>query len=140
MSTARNFVLFKTDLFLFHQHDEDIDRWHVGGDCAAWFYVRLLLGSRIKPALEPVMEDWGWTFEVVALNQRVRVNVWAYFEIDHCWIFGVDAIPSFGHRRPTEEARESVCEALEKILLADARFLKHKWFDRNPWELLLKSF
>ena len=25
--------------------DEDIDKWFVGGDCAGWFYVRLLRRS-----------------------------------------------------------------------------------------------
>jgi hypothetical protein len=34
---TRNYGLFKTDLFVFHQKDEDIDQWFGGGDCAGWF-------------------------------------------------------------------------------------------------------
>src|SRR5689334_20929162 len=44
----RNFIMFKTDLFVFEQRDEDIDQWFVGGDCAGWFYARLLPVDRIK--------------------------------------------------------------------------------------------
>jgi hypothetical protein len=46
-SVARNFVLFQTDLFVYRQRDEDIDKWFVGGDCAGWFYVWLLLTGHI---------------------------------------------------------------------------------------------
>lgn len=34
-SDARNFVLFKTDLFVFNQRDEDIDKWCVGATVLA---------------------------------------------------------------------------------------------------------
>ena len=88
---ARNFVLFKTDLFVFRQRDEDIDKWFVGGDCAGWFYVRLLLVDRIRRECEPVMEDWGWTFAVSVDDVAVSVNVWAFFEIENCWLFGLES-------------------------------------------------
>ena len=54
-SVARNFVLFRTDLFVFRQRDEDIDSWSVGGDCAGWFYVRLLLVEHTRQDSDPIM-------------------------------------------------------------------------------------
>jgi hypothetical protein len=36
------YFAFRTELFLWHQEDRDIDRWFVGGDCAGWFFARLL--------------------------------------------------------------------------------------------------
>jgi hypothetical protein len=100
----------------------------------------MLLGDRIKPYLEPVMEDWGWTFEVLSNAVRIGINVWAYHPIEHCWIFGVDARPGFWTRRPIDPARESVCNSLEKILRGDARFLKHEWFENSPWDLMIEKF
>ena len=65
VSVTRNFVLFETDLFVIRRRDEDIDKWSLGGDCAGWFYVRLLLAGHIRHECDPVMEDWGWpTFAV----------------------------------------------------------------------------
>jgi hypothetical protein len=142
-SAARDFVLFKTDFYVFHQHDEDIDQWFVGGDCAGWFYVRLLLVDQIRPDCDPVMEDWGWTFAVSVDGLRVRVSVWAFFEIENCWLFGLEAKGGWFRPRSRKRriaAKEAVARALESIMEADSRMAKRSWFADNPFELDIMDF
>jgi hypothetical protein len=137
-SAARTFVLFQTDLFVFHQRDEDIDRWCVGGDCAAWFYVRLLLTEHIKRDLEPLMEDWGWTFAVSVDGIKVWINVWAFFGMDNCWLFGLEPRRKWFRRLPPEKliaAKEVVVNALDATMAADARIAKRAWYPENPFDL-----
>jgi hypothetical protein len=142
-SVARNFVLFKTDLFVFRQRDEDIDNWCVGGDCAGWFYVRLLLVGHIGQNCDPVMEDWGWTFSVSVDGVEVRVNVWAFFEIENCWLFGLKPRSGWLRRQPAEKlhaAKDIVAHALDGIMAADSRIVKRSWFTEDPFELDVKDF
>ena len=142
-SVARNFMLFSTDLFVFRQRDEDIDSWCVGGDCAGWFYVRLLLVEHIRQDCDPIMEDWGWTFAVSVDGVKVWVNLWAFFEIENCWLFGLESKGGWFSRQSSEKlsaAKEAVANALEAILAADSRFVKHAWFAKNPFELNVRDF
>jgi hypothetical protein len=142
-SVARNFVLFQTDLFVFRQRDEDIDKWFVGGDCAGWFYVRLLLAGNIQQECDPVMEDWGWTFAVSVDGIKVWVNVWAFFEIENCWLLGLESKSGWFSRSTSEKliaAKNVIANALETILAADARIAKRGWFAENPFELNVKEF
>jgi hypothetical protein len=141
-SVERNFLLFKTDLFLYWQRDKDIGQWFVGGDCAGWFYVRLLSQNHIQPSLEPVMEDWGWTFEVLINDVIVRFNVWDFL-LDNCWLFGLEVKKRFFRRQNAEtlkRAKNVVCDALEDIITHDPRLLKHEWFADCPFELDVKEF
>jgi hypothetical protein len=143
MSVARNFVLFKTDLFEFHQRDEDIDRWFVGGDCAGWFYDRLLLVDLVQGFCEPVMEDWGWTFAVSVVGVRVWVNVWAFFGIENCWLLGIYPKKRLFWRQSSETllgSKEVVGSALENIITAEPRIAKHAWFAENPFDLHVQEF
>jgi hypothetical protein len=142
-SVARNFVLFQTDLFVFRQRDEDIDKWFVGGDCAGWFYARLLLADNIKQESDPVMEDWGWRFAVSVEGIKVSVNVWAFFEVKNCWLFALE--PKGGWFRPPSSekliaAKEAVANALDRIMAGDARIVNRAWFADNPFELNVKDF
>jgi hypothetical protein len=142
-SVARNFVLFQTDLFVFRQRNEDIDTWCVGGDCAGWFYVRLMLVDHIQPYCEPVMEDWGWTFALSVEGIEVGVNVWAYFPIENSWVFGIEPKKRFFRRQLSEtllRTKDVVGDALESILTADPRIEKHAWFAENPFDLIVKEF
>ncbi len=142
-SVARNFLLFKTDLFVFRQRDEDIDKWFVGGDCAGWFYVRLLLVDRIQCDLYPVMEDWGWTFSVSVDGVVVSVNVWAFYEVENCWIFGLEPKRRLFGWQSLEQllrAKEIVGNALESIIVADPRIAKHDWFVESPFDCGVKGF
>jgi hypothetical protein len=141
-SVERNFVLFKTDLFVFRQRDEDIDKWFVGGDCAGWFCVRLLLVDHITYDSDPIMEDWGWTFAVSVDGARLWVNVWAFFEIENCWLFGLEPKGGWFRRQSSEKpiaAKEVVADALDAIMAADTRIVKHAWFADNPFELNIKE-
>ena len=136
----RNFLLFKTDLFLHQQEDEDLNNCRLGGDCAGWFYVRLLLGNHIKPYFSPGMEDWGWQISVVVNSFRIDINVWDYC-IDHCWIFGVEMQKSFwANSDAAWQARSYLCDRLEKIVADDLRFTKYQWFEANPFGLTIKDF
>ncbi|MEX0718297.1 MAG: hypothetical protein WD066_17010 [Planctomycetaceae bacterium] len=142
-SLPRNFLLFKTDLFVFRQRDEDIDNWCVGGDCAGWFYVRLLLVEHIRQDLDPVMEDWGWTFAVSVDGVRVSVNAWAYVGIENCWLFGLESDGGWFRRQPRERlmvAKSIVADALETMMAADSRIEKHAWFADNPFESNVEGF
>jgi hypothetical protein len=142
-SAARNFVLFKTDLFVLRQRDEDIDKWRVGGDCAGWFYVRLLLVDHIRDDCDPAMEDWGWTFAVSVDGVRVWINVWAFFEIESCWLFGLEPQGRWFRRQSSEKmiaAKDVVAAALEAIMATDARIVKRGWFADNPFELDIRHF
>jgi hypothetical protein len=141
-SVARNFVLFKTDLFVFRPRDEDIDKWFVGGDCAGWFYVRLLLTGHIQQDCDPVMEDWGWTFAISVDGIRVRINVWAFFT-ENCWLFGLESKGGWLRGQSSDKltaAKEVVANALETIMASDARILKRGWFADNPFDLNIKEF
>jgi hypothetical protein len=142
-SPIRNFVLFQTDLFLLQQGEKDIDRWFVGGDCAGWFYIRLLTFDRFTQHREPIMEDWGWTFAVLADDVPIWVNVWAYFPIDNCWLFGVAAkrrILSGTTQVQIQNAHNAVCDALGSIIESDSRMEKNQWFTENPFDLLVRDF
>jgi hypothetical protein len=142
-SMARTYLLFKTDLFVLRQRDDDINKWFVGGDCAGWFYVRLLLQDRIEPSREPIMEDWGWTFVVSVDGVKVWINVWAFFEIESCWLFGLEAKKHFFRRQSPEvsaAAKAVVSHALTTIVAADQRVFKHQWFPENPFDLGVKDF
>lgn len=142
-SVARNFVLFNTNLFVFRQRDEDIDSWCVGGDCAGWFYVRLLLVEHIRKESDPIMEDWGWTFAVSVDGVRVTVNVWAFSEIENCWLFGLESKGGWFRCQSSDKlvaAKEIVASALEAILTADTRIAKCTWFADNPFETNVKGF
>ena len=136
-SEVRNFVLFETDLFVSRPSDADIDEWSVGGDCAAWFYVRLLLNGPIRHLREPVMDDWGWTFAVSVGGIKVSVNVWSFFRMENHWLFGLEPRNRLFKRhltRQLEAAKEVICDALECIISTDPRFTKHDWFAANPFD------
>jgi hypothetical protein len=143
----RNFVLFKNDLFLFRQRDEDIDALSVGGDCAAWIYMRLFPSGCIGPLQDPCMEDWkGWTFDVsvssvAARRVTVNINVWPYFVENH-WLLGIYPRNRIFGRHPPDAllaAKEIVGDEVEKIIVADSRFEKHRWFAENPFELQIEG-
>lgn len=137
-SNVRNFVLFNTDLFVFHQPDNDIDQWFVGGDCAGWFYARLLPVDGILPFREPVMEDWGWTFALAVNQVRVWVNLWAFYPIENGWLFGFEAKKRLWRRESPEmlqSAKTTVCDAMDDIMAHDARISKFQWFAENPFDL-----
>jgi hypothetical protein len=140
---TNNFVLFETELFLWDQRDEDLNHWFPGGDCAGWFYMRLLATEGICQFLEPVMEDWGWTFAVAVEDVRVCVNVWVYFEMENSWVFGIEPWKRFFRRQSPaalQRAKDVAAAAVDQIMEHDPRFLRRKWFEENPFDLGIKFF
>jgi hypothetical protein len=133
----RNFLIFQTDLFLYHQPDEHLDRWCVGGDCAGWFYMRLLLDHRIRDDCDPAMGDWGgWTFAVRVDDVRVRTNVWPFLDLENCWLFGLKQHGGWFRRRSAawQTEKELVADAIESIIAADSRLIKRSWYAQNPFD------
>ena len=138
----RNYLLVQTELFDYRQPDDAIDRWSVGADCAGWFYARLLPQNGVTPFRDPVMEDWGWTMALGVQTIPVWINVWAYHDIENTWLLGTETQKRFFSRTPASDfahARSRICDALDSILHSDARFVAHKWFAENPFELLVKT-
>ena len=80
------FVAFQTDLFFTDIPDDQLDHWFVGGDCAGWFYARLLPDIHITDHYGPVMEDWGWTMAVKVDDILVWINTWQHLDKDQSWI------------------------------------------------------
>jgi len=141
-SADRDFVLFKTGLFLFDQPDGTIDCWRVGVDCASWFYARLIRTNGIDPRYEPLMEDWGWTFAVRVGTSTVWINLWQFHE-ENCWLFGLETRKHLLRSRTREalsRAKEAVSGALDEIMSAEPRVSKHQWFAQNPFNLKIKDF
>src|SRR5690606_13545419 len=91
MTPAREFVLFQTELFSFEQPDDQVSHWWIGGDCAGWFYARLLPTPEVNRYCDLVMEDWGWTFGVLVDGVQVWVKLWEYFPIQKCWLIGLES-------------------------------------------------
>jgi hypothetical protein len=142
MSESGRFVLFTTDLFVFEQQEKDIDQWFVGGDCAGWFYARLLSVDGVRKDMEPLMEDWGWTFALSVNGLKVWVNIWAFHAIDNCWLLGVEARKGMFRRERTEvldNARDIICDGIEQILKSDSRFLNRRWYAENPFDLDIRA-
>jgi hypothetical protein len=139
----RNFLLVKTDLFLSNQREENIGKWFLGGDCAGWFYMRLLTHVQIQHSCEPVMEDWGWTLSVGVEGARVAVDVWDFFEIENCWLLGVTPKSRLFWRYSADtmlRAKDVVSSALESIVKGEPRISKHQWFAETPFDLGIKQF
>ena len=135
MTEERNYVLFKTDLFVYEQDDEHLDHWHVGGDCAGWFLARLLPFFPSHDAAI-VMEDWGWTFDVFVDPDQVDVNVWFGPDLKNCWILGFEArsnrlfwSPKHGE---LQLAKQKVTDAVEKVLQSDPRIVRFQWYAEYP--------
>lgn len=135
--------MFKTDLFFFDQADDDIDHWFIGGDCAGWFYIRLLAVKGIEPYMEPVMEDWGWCFAVSVNSLRVWVYLWPFYDSQDSWLFGFET-KSRLFRRASSKARTDagsvVSDAVHNILRSDNRFIKFEWFEKSPFDTGLREF
>jgi hypothetical protein len=138
----RNYLLFETRRFVDAPSDHCVDRWLPGCDCAGWFYARLLTIEPLVHSREPLMEDWGWTFEVLVANVPVRVNLWCY-SIEDCWLFHLATENSWFQRRPSEarlQAIATVRTAFEKICGSDPEIMRRAWFSENPFDLQIDTF
>lgn len=128
------FLRFKTALFFVDQPDDQLDKWFVGGDCAAWVYMRLMPIRDVKYFCDPTMEDWGWTMAV----KHGGIEVWflIYYDSEQ-WVIGFETRKSLFQKSYKElraEALREIQSAVEKILIADCRFTEIDWSETPPFE------
>ncbi|MCX6850312.1 MAG: hypothetical protein NTY98_15445, partial [Verrucomicrobia bacterium] len=90
-----SYVVIQTELFFTDIPDDQIGSWFLGGDCAGWFYARLLPVKEIKQHLSPVMEDWGWIMEVGVNGVVVQICVWECLDQEKLWVLGIAAKKKF---------------------------------------------
>ena len=131
------YVIFESDLFFTDIPDGQLDQWFIGGDCAGWFYARLLPHERIKASLAPQMEDWGWIMAVEAAGSVVDIRVWEYSDEHKSWVLGIEARKKLLKKNSAdlmESAEMLVAGAVAAILESDARFVNFRWCDENPLE------
>ena len=139
MITKRNFVLFRSDLFLYDQADEHIDCWFVGGDCAGWIYARLLPQPNIIRETEPVMEDWGWYASVKTndTDTSIALLFYAWPFLEHCWMIGLEPRRRLFQRQPGNILRAAidyVADAIDGIVDPDDRFESFGLYEQNPFD------
>lgn len=128
--TNRNYLLFRSGLFLGYQSDEDIGRWFLGGDCLGWIYSRLLPGPDFKVDCCPLMEDWGWYAAIATRDTKVRVELSLYAYIAGYWILGISATTPGLWKKPLavrNEAHERVANAIDAITREDDYFESYGW-------------
>jgi len=135
----RNFLLFRCELFLHRQPDDQIDQWFVGGDCAGWIYARLLTFSYLYYETSPLMEDWGWYASVRTHDgdTSIALLVYPWDYLDHCWLIALEPRKRLFRRTSVEairSARDSVADALDAILENDPRFESFGWRAKNPFD------
>lgn len=129
------YVTFETDLFLTDIPDDQLDSWLPGGDCAGWFYSRLLPVSEIRQNIDPTMEDWGWIMAVTVRGVVVDISIWENHETKNRWILGISAKKKWLARTTSQEmseAEELVATAISGILAADPRFAAITWSTEHP--------
>lgn len=133
------YLLLKTRHFLLEQPDEDLDCWFLGGDCIAWFYMRLLPVPGIEPGYNPTMCDWnGWSCSVNVDGIEVELLCWCFFPVDAHWILGLKPRNRLFKRHPADaldRAREKVAQAMRKVVKSIPGETKSQWFEQNPWEM-----
>ncbi|MFO1005700.1 MAG: hypothetical protein U0929_07070 [Planctomycetaceae bacterium] len=139
MMLHRNFILFRSELFQHEQADDQIGHWFVGGDCAGWFYARLLPLPNIAPETAPVMEDWGWFASVKTrdTDTSVALLVYPWDYLDHCWMIGLDPKRRFLRKQSDNIIRaavDSVADQIDGVISSDDRFESFGWYEKNPFE------
>jgi hypothetical protein len=135
----RNFILFRSELFLYDQADEHIDVWFVGGDCAGWIYARLLPHPNVVRETDPVMEDWGWYASVKTQDTDTSISllVYAWPHLEQCWLIGLDPRRRLLRRQPAKtlcDAIECIADGIEGIIDSDDRFESFGWHEQNPFD------
>lgn len=136
-------LVIQTELFFTDIPDEQLGSWFLGGDCAGWFYARLLPLKGIRQHLCPTMEDWGWIMGMEVNGVVVQICVWEYLDQEKLWVLGIGARKKFFKKADPsllKSAEEIVVDGLSAILQSDERFLNFKWFDKDPNEMIGKVF
>lgn len=128
-----NVFRFRTNLFFTDQPDDQLDQWFLGGDCAAWFFMRLMAEEELEYCCCPTMEDWGWTMAVKCFE----IQVWfMIYREEDVWAFIVETRKGFLQRKFYEHqatALEKTMRTIESIARSDNRFNDIGWSGREPF-------
>ena len=135
---ARNFLLFRSELFVHRQDDDQLGQWFVGGDCAGWLYARLLPLSNVVRETDPLMEDWGWYASVrISTKTSIGLLVYAWDYLDHCWLIGLDPKRRLLRRQTDATIRSAldcIADGIDRIIAADDRIESFGWHAKNPFD------
>lgn len=135
-NVERDFVVFATNLFRDEQHDDEIDQWFLGEDCARWFEAKLLALDGISPGVSPLEEDWhGWTFGIRAHGIWFWLRIWHWISV---WVVEVEAKPGplgIFRRERTRRAKAMLCHELDSILASAPEIESREWLEAHPAEL-----
>jgi hypothetical protein len=131
--------LFRSELFLHDQPDDQIDHWFLGGDCAGWIYARLLPLPNLLRETDPLMEDWGWYASVKTrdTDTSIAMLVYSWPYGDHCWMIGLDPRRRWLKRQSREvicAAIDYVADGIDGIITSDTRFESFGWHELNPFD------
>jgi hypothetical protein len=132
----RNFVSFRTGLFLDEQADDELNQWFLGEDCAKWLHSKLLAVEGMVPGVEPLEEDWGgWTFAVRAHGVWFWINIWPGLQERQTWTIGIEPRPGlFGAftKTRTRLAKAKMCDAIDSALASSPEITGRQWLEKHP--------
>ncbi len=138
-NTTRNFLLFRSELFLYHQEDDQIGQWFVGGDCTGWLYARLLPFPNITHETDPTMEDWGWYASIRTIDSATSIALliypWTY--LDYCWLVAIKPRRKLLRLQSDTVVRNAVdyvADVIDDIMAGDERFESFGWREENPFD------
>jgi len=133
--TGRHFVAFRTGLFRDELADDELDRRSLGGDCAKWLDSKVLTAEGVAPGVDPLEEDWGWTFGVRVHGVWFWINVWCSLQQRKGWIIGIEPRPGLlgaFRRQRTESAKAGLCAAIDMALASTPEITGRQWLDKHP--------
>ncbi len=139
MSQDRNCLLFRSELFLDQQADEDLGRWFLGGDCLGWIYARLLPHAELEYDCHPLMEDWGWYARIRTRDKKIPVELALYSYIDRHWLLWLMAKDALLWRKPREQleaAQNCVADAIDAMIAGDDCFTSLGWRVDDKFEVV----
>jgi hypothetical protein len=132
---GHHFVTFRTGLFRDEQPDDELDQRRSGGDCARWLHAKLLAVVGVQPRVDPLEEDWGWTFGVRVRGVRFWIDVWCSLRRHKAWIIGIEPRPgplgTFRKQR-TKSAKAGLCAAIDAALASTPEITDRQWLDKHP--------
>jgi hypothetical protein len=134
-STERNFVVFSTGMFRDEQADDELDRSSLGEDCAKWLQPKLLAVEGVAAGVDPLEEDWGWTFGVRVHGVWFWINVWCSLQQRKAWIIGIEPRPGLlgaFRKQRTKSAKAGLCAAIDTALASTTEITGRQWLDKHP--------
>jgi len=131
----RNYVMFRTGLFLDEQADDELGQWSLGEDCARWLHAKLLTVEGVVPWVEPMEEDWGWMFGVRSHGVSFWIRIWLGLREHQTWIIGIEPTLNLFRvfrRTRSRMAKAHLCDAIASALASSPGIGGCRWFDHYP--------